>query len=518
MGLRAHFLLQGRMQTIIFSDVLYPGYGKNAGAYRIATELRNAGYSCQVVDFFCHYTPEEIERIINKFVTAETLWVGFSTTFMLPVAMEEADSEGQYFDKMGGAKVTDINSAYPFSSEVMQNMFASIRSKNPRVKIIVGGARSNLAQSYDGMLRRVKADYYVHGYADVSVVALTQWIADPAGPEPVFSNSRNSAIDSTRDYDFEHYNTSSIRYQKSDIITPDEYLPIEIARGCIFKCKFCNFSLLGKKRGDYTRTKEVLLNEFIYNYETFGTTNYMFMDETTNDSMEKAEFLHDVVSSLPFRIRWGGYARLELYANNPDMASVMQETGVAHNFFGIETFNKRSGEVIGKGMHPDKVKSTLADLKKVWQHNVRITSGIIVGLPYETRATLAELEQYLLSDSCAIDAWVIHPLILVDGMASMFGQDPGKYGYHFVKNESLMQWHNPEMNFSDAVEIATHIRNVTMDRARINSWSHMRLQNLGYSETEVDAMRVRDYFNSMDTVQMKKMSRKDLYLENLLNL
>jgi hypothetical protein len=506
------------MQTIIFSDVLYPGYGKNAGAYRIATELRNAGYSCQVVDFFCHYTPEEIEKIINKFVTSETLWVGFSTTFMLPVAMEEADSEGQYFDKMGGAKITDINSAYPFSSDTMRDIFNSIRSRNPRTKIVVGGARSSAAQSYDGMLRRVKADYYVHGYADVSIVALTKWIEDPANTEPSFSNSRRSAIDSTRDYDFEHYNTSGIRYLQSDIITADEYLPIEIARGCIFKCKFCNFALLGKKRGDYTRTKEVLVNEFIYNYETFGTTNYMFMDETTNDSMEKAEFLLEVTNSLPFKIRWGGYARLELYANNPEMAAVMQATGAVHNFFGIETFNKRSGEVIGKGMHPDKVKSVLANLKQIWHNNVSITAGIIVGLPYETRATLAELEQYLLSDSCAIDAWVIHPLILVDGMASMFGQDPGKYGYHFNRSESRMQWHNSEMNFADAVEIATHIRNVTMSKARINSWSHMRLQNLGYSQAEVDSMTVQDYFDRMDAIQHKKLSRKDLYLESLLKL
>ena len=84
------------MQTIIFSDVLYPGYGKNAGAYRIATELRNAGYTCQVVDFFCHYSADELEKIIDKFVTQDTLWVGFSTTFMLPVAMEEADRAGTH--------------------------------------------------------------------------------------------------------------------------------------------------------------------------------------------------------------------------------------------------------------------------------------------------------------------------------------------------------------------------------------------------------------------------------------
>lgn len=506
------------MQTIIFSDVLYPGYGKNAGAYRIATELRNAGYSCQVIDFFCHYTPDELEKIIDKFVTQDTLWVGFSTTFMLPTSIEEATSEGQFWDKMGGAKITDVNSAYPFPSDIMQGIFARIRSKNPKVKIVVGGARSDMAQNYDGMLRRVKADYYLHGYADLSIVDLTRWIDNPSGPEPRFSNQRRNSIDSTRDYDFENYNSSSIRYLKSDIITKDEFLPIEIARGCIFKCKFCHFALLGKKRGDYTRSKQALIEEFTYNYETFGTTNYMFMDETTNDSMEKVEFLHDVVSSLPFKIRWGGYARLELYANNPEMASIMKETGVAHNFFGIETFNKKSGEVIGKGMHPDRVKQALVDLKNVWHDDVRITAGLIVGLPHETRQTLADLERYLLDKDCALDAWVIHPLILFYGLPSMFGQDPEKYGYRFHKAESRMQWYNDEMSFSQAMEIANSIRNNTMKKARINSWSHMRLQNLGYSKQQIDDMYVQDYFDRIGEMQLKKIERKNLYLANLLAL
>ena len=88
----------------------------------------------------------------------------------------------------------------------------------------------------------------------------------------------------------------------------------------------------------------------------------MFMDETTNDSMEKVEYLHDVISNLPFKIRWGGYARVDLYYSNPEMAAIMQETGLMSHFFGIETFNKKSGEAIGKGMHPDKVKAPLIKL------------------------------------------------------------------------------------------------------------------------------------------------------------
>jgi radical SAM superfamily enzyme YgiQ (UPF0313 family) len=244
----------------------------------------------------------------------------------------------------------------------------------------------------------------------------------------------------------------------------------------------------------------------------------MFMDETTNDSMEKAEFLLDVTSSLPFKIRWGGYARMELFANNPSMAGVMQATGMAHTFLGLETFNKRSGEVIGKGMHPDRVKQVLQTLKAEWKDHVRITAGLIVGLPHETMQTLSELEQYLLSSSCSLDSWVIHPLMLVEGQPSLFGQDPGRYGYTFDRNRGRTEWINDQMTFTDALRRAAEIRRNTDHRCRINSWSHMRLQNLGYSEAEVDAWSVQSYFNQIDSTVARKLLRKDQYYQRLMSL
>ena len=62
------------MQVILFTDVAdTPGYGKYAGTYKLATEIRNAGYTCQVVDLFSYYTYAQLEKIIDKFVTSKTI-------------------------------------------------------------------------------------------------------------------------------------------------------------------------------------------------------------------------------------------------------------------------------------------------------------------------------------------------------------------------------------------------------------------------------------------------------------
>ena len=71
------------MDVVLFTDVCSPGFGRYAGTYRIATELRNAGFSVQVVEYFTRWTTDELKKIIFRFVSKDTLLVGISTTFLL---------------------------------------------------------------------------------------------------------------------------------------------------------------------------------------------------------------------------------------------------------------------------------------------------------------------------------------------------------------------------------------------------------------------------------------------------
>jgi hypothetical protein len=501
------------MQTIIFSDILQPGYGKNAGAYRIATELRDNGFSCQVVDFFTHYSIEEIFKIIDKFVDKNTIWVGVSNTFFFPFDRHVDKKNKKVFGVNGIDLATDYASAYPFDSGTMNEIFKYIKSKNKNVKIVIGGARTRSAQQHDALIHHVRADYYVYGFADKSIVVLTKWLLDQSNPSPEFHGYHKNLIDSDKEYDYENFNTSKIKFIKTDIVDTNEFLPIEIARGCIFKCKFCTFSLLGKKRGDYTKKKEILQQEFIYNYETFGTTNYMFMDETTNDSMEKVEFLHDVINSLPFKINWGGYSRIDLYYSNPDMASVIEQTGMIYTQFGIETLNKKTGEAIGKGMHPDKIKDLLQTLNNKWNNKVKMSSGFVIGLPHETKETVQELENYLMSSDNPLHAWNLYPLIMSEGGNNMFGQNPSKYGYTFPRTNI---WKNEHMSFLQALKMVDEIRQTTENRCGIVNWNNMRLQNLGLSRELVDKMTIRSYIDESDEIHLKLQIKKENYFKSLM--
>ena len=65
-------------------------------------------------------------------------------------------------------------------------------------------------------------------------------------------------------------------------------LPLEVARGCIFKCNFCSFPLNGKGKGEAIRDFSYIRDELIENYELYGIEDYWLTDDTFNDdNMDK---------------------------------------------------------------------------------------------------------------------------------------------------------------------------------------------------------------------------------------
>lgn len=383
-------------QVLIFSSSKLTNnlYVRASGVYRIATEVRKAGYTCQVIDFFDSFTLDEYKKIIQKYVDNKTLMIGFSNTFM------NLGKTSKYL-KMHVSQIDDVEYRIKFIIE-------ESKIKNPYVKAVMGGPRTlNLnIEDYPFI------DVFAYGYADESILEILEKIKVEKD-----TIANNKIVDGYPVKLFKHFKftNSKIIWDDTDYIDKNETLPIEISRGCKFKCAFCNFMLTGRgnyKTGDYVKCEDTLYEEFMSNYHKFGTTNYYFCDETLNESIEKLQHLLNVINRLPFNLQFSSFLRHDLIYHHKEMAQMLLDIGLRSAIFGIETFSDSASKIIGKGLGCDKTKQLLYELKHdIWKNNVSIHSSFICGLPTESPEQFKNnIMTYFESSDCSLDSLSITPL------------------------------------------------------------------------------------------------------------
>ena len=101
-----------------------------------------------------------------------------------------------------------------------------VKSINPKIKFIAGGARQFMLEKY-GFKTFTKNN-------DKQIVEFTDYCAKKTTQIPV--NFLGSLIEGS---EFENFTSSQNIFTKNDIVDPLDTLPIEVSRGCMFKCKFC---------------------------------------------------------------------------------------------------------------------------------------------------------------------------------------------------------------------------------------------------------------------------------------
>lgn len=476
------------VNVLLFTGSFY-SHMRTAGAYRIATQLRRSGYTVQVVDCLPQivaYNDETLRVLIEKFVGEDTLWVGFSSTFLFNVRESKAAlKRGLSSRKVDDNKLMFAGSILPFPQEEQERMRDQILALNPKCKIVIGGARTHLRNC-------LVADVYIDGYADMKVVEFTRWL-DGKNPflrwESCGPGGRQMALTSSPDADGLDFTSTPIEWHESDHIAVHESLPIEIARGCIFSCSFCSYPLNGKKKLDYIRHADSLVEELTRNYDLFGTTQYVYADDTHNDSMHKLEYLYEnVYSRLPFKIGFYTYLRLDLLAAHPDSIPLLKESGLRGAFFGIESLNYESAKAIGKGIRPERALETLDRVRETWGSDVKTSAGFIVGLPHETPETVSWLGT-ITQPSFPLDCVHIYPLYISKSTSKFWKsdleKDPESFGYSFDQNGD---WYNRHWAFKDCKSLADHFLDIAAHngKRKMSDFSLPALMNLGYTQNELD--------------------------------
>ena len=465
---------------------------RTLGAYKIAHAVRQEGYTCQVIDFVGFMTEEQLLKCVLKFVSKKTEILGLSTTFM-----------------------TD-NKVMP---EHIVNVINQVTTLYPKLKIVFGGYHGYVA--IDSGKLQTSSCALITEYGEDTFVELLNFYLD-RGQEPTFKlyfkNGNaypvyNSPI--TVKYNIEK---DDHLFTDQDCILPNETLPIEISRGCIFKCKFCNHLLLGRKKLDYLRDMELIKNELLDNYQRWGTTNYFVICDTFNDTEYKMQLWHKMVMSLPFKINYTVYLRADLLHRYPDVPHMLQETGLLAAYHGIESLGPGS-QIVGKGWSQKSAREYIPHLyHDIWKKEIYQTCSFIVGLPGDTRETWIETMDWFESN----DLHHLAPHVLglwktatKDKNTSEFELNYKQYGYRFPNNKINTLWQNDYWNAYEAFNfLRSHESRIKDISARFGSWVILLLLQYGFDKTEFT--KERQKLITKDQLTIAGDSQLEMYIQKLL--
>jgi len=471
----------------MFSSRSYP-WDRSSGAHRIATYLRKNGMDVEVVDFAAWWELEHLKEFTKKSVTDKTIFFGFSTFFS-------------------------------HWNETLSNFTAWLKLEYPHIKIIIGGQNvlHTAAQNID---------IWVDSYGEEAMLALAKSLAGNTTTgitfEPAFFGQKK-VVKAIHSYPAFNMGDYSVIMEQRDFLEPWEWLTVEFSRGCKFSCSFCNFPVLGVKE-DTSRSQESFEREMKYNYDNFGINRYYVADETFNDRVEKISKFADVVENLGFDTLFSGFIRADLFQNRT-MYEELARMNFGGQYYGIETFNHQSGKIIGKGLHPDKVKQLVLDAKDYFKKQDKLYRGtisLIVGLPYSVEQEWYDNMQWL-KENWITESLVIFPLTienLEDGRekdhtnVSKMAKNLQKYGLrslgeknvnfygdptalfnwkdgNYTNNEVL--WEHDTMNIFDAKRIADSLQDNVAYDFNIDCW---QLQSPEYiSMSKIDDLKTHISIN-----------------------
>lgn len=476
------------MQIILINGgVQAPGFGRYPGCYRLATELRAQGFTVQVIDFFHRLDFNDFYRLIDSLITDDTLFLGWSSTFSMrlvgnrPGGTKKFQLAPQYTHRWENVEIRP----FFFDKNEMSQVFDLVKKRN--IQFIVGGSEDR--KYYD----EYPVDYFFYGQADLAIVEFAKCLRDKQVPKArleLSAKGKKRKILHQDDYVFKHFQTSTIEWHESDHILYGEALPMEVARGCIFKCTYCNYQLNGKTKNDYVKERDILHREILTAYEKFGTKEFMISDDLFNDTKEKIYMWHEIANMLPFQLEWSSYIRLDMIHAMPETSKILLDSGLRSCLFGIETFDDLAGKRVGKGLGKKRILETLERVKKDWGDVVRTSSGFIIGLPGETTESNLNTFDWAMSTDL-LDTFYFNPLMVfkneLETTIQSFGQDLSKYGYRIKPGGLLYElWENDITSYEEAADLSWEFY-LTQKRSKKYSAPNftmpMRVKNLGIEFT-----------------------------------
>ena len=424
--------MQKNVHALLIGSIDFDLVSRPIGLFRLRTAANDAGFNAEVIDYSWCLDEEELLKVCSHCIGPDTLLFGIS---------------GVWWSLLEASHIKK----HTWASE---NFFKKFKNLYPHVKIVLGAPEFALNINEDV---QQNTDWIVRGFSDDSFPELLKKLAGKANTLKYIKQDGKYIVNSNRDHIVKDLSTLQTIWKPQDGWLPNQPVPLELSRGCIFKCSFCNHPFLGKKVDEYIRSAASIAEELKRNYELFGSTRYNILDDTMNDSMAKLDRLEEAIeiSKIP-SFEFCAYIKPETIATNFNMITKLKTLGLKGGFVGIESFNMPARKAVGKGMDVNRVND--ACRKLVSETGAKLFCSLILGLPGDKVDDADAWMEFLQSTKDELySCWNMHPLGIMGTPGeegnSMIGSDPAKYGYvltGYNKTKNLWSWRNKNMSSMEA--------------------------------------------------------------------
>ena len=456
------------MKNIVFWSGVWPGLGdemtpvvqRPMAVYALAHWMRKNRFQCQVIDFLQWFNAASLIEFTEPLINKDTVCVAVSSVFF-PTT--------------------------PVTTPPLNILLAmqKLKLKFPNLKFVVGGP---YATNY--------STHFDHCFTGEGEDQFLKWCQE-------------QSMGLSMPGSFFNIKTNDHQFHEDDCIMPNEALPLELGRGCIFKCSFCTYPNLGKAKGSYIRDMSLIENEISRNKEMFGTTNYVLLDDTVNEDPDKIADLAKINERLGYTMKWSGFLRLDLIWSQKNH-QVLLESGLDQCYFGLESFHPLASRRIGKGWNGKHAKDFIPLLAEThWNNTVGIEGSFISGLPGEPVESIRESVQWV-KDHNYVRGYFRGLRILND---SEFGKHPEKYNLTrkpWLAPGDLLGWEetgNPENNHLLHQELSKEFNRYLSPTWPMSGFYASSLYTLGYSREEVSNFK----FNKFRSLVL---ARKDKFISD----
>jgi len=464
--------------------------GRGISGARLRTAAQRAGYNVKIIDYVGDLTADQVIEVIELNYTPTTKFIGFSTSWIEVANMKD----------------------FPWHTE---EFFQKIKNKFPNLAIITGGH-----DAWNRALLNKYSNYHFHGYSDNTFVEFIKMINGKDHSlsfiDNKYTGSIGKYIDSNNTNPVRHPDEIETVFEAEDNYQSFQPVPIEVSRGCIFRCGFCRHPFQGKKDYDsYQRTPESLARELKRNYDLFGTTRYTVMDDTFNDSIEKIDRLKRAIdiAKLP-KFEFVAYIRPELLVTKPEMIPMLSELGLRGAFFGVESFSMEARKAIGKGIDINRVLEAAHQMTSYNNNQILIHASFIIGLPHESQEEIYKTQEYMTSNNSPFRSWIWQTLgirndgITAEDSQSTFDKNFEDYGYQIPLNSS--NWRNEHFTVQSAAELTTKLNIQSMPYQKFAGWKVAGAWHVNKTEDQIQ----NEIFNhSKFKEDLKRISTERVLIE-----